>query len=125
LGRHGSRARLGRALESEVVMIARKRITGDAALALIHQGEQILGLLAENDALVERLRAVDREIATSPTMGLWAKKLALLIELKECEIAIRAWGAARGRHDLAIDDMGNQVRGVDWRSAPASIGGPS
>lgn len=86
----------------------------------VHVGEQILGLFDECDAIVERLRSVDREIATAPTMGLWARKISLMIELTELEAGIRAWGAARGRHDLALDDMGNPVRGVDWRaSAPA------
>lgn len=88
----------------------------------IHQAEQALGLLAECDALVERLRSVDREIAAAPTMGLWARKISLMIELTELETAIRAWGAARGRHDLATDDMGNAVRGVDWRASSTAVG---
>jgi len=88
----------------------------------IHEGEQILGLFAECDALVERLHGVDRQIATAPTVALWARKISLMIELTELEAGIRAWGAARGRHDLAADDMGNQVRGVDWRASPAAFG---
>jgi hypothetical protein len=62
---------------------------------------------------------VDSDLAKTPTLGLLGLKVKLLIELRELETGIRAYGAARGKLDAGPDERS----GVDWRTAaPRSFG---